>query len=211
MKVLHIDSSARGEWSVSKDLTRHFTNQLRKAFPQAAIDHLDLSLETPPHPSPLFIRANYCPAPERTPEMLEALEISDALVARVHSAEVIVIGVPMHNFSIPSILKAFIDNIVRINETFSMTDGGIKGLLDGKQVYIITTRGVDFNHPHMQAMDQITPYLKTIFGFIGMTDLNFIDVSPVQFADQQARELAIGNGKETINKLISNLSIERTI
>lgn len=211
MKVLHIDSSVRGDWSVSKELTGHFINQLLLEIPQAKIDYLDLSIETPPHPSPIFIRGNYTPATERTPEMLDALKISDLLVNRMKDAEVIVVGIPMHNFSIPSILKAFIDNIVRINETFSMDGEGIKGLLTGKKVYIITTRGADFNLPQMQGMDQITPYMKAVFGFMGMTDLKFVDVSPVQFADQQARNMAIDNGKKSINELITNLAVAQIL
>ncbi len=206
MKVFHIDSSVRGNWSVSKDLTRHFVQQLKEKFPDATIDHLDLAEHTPSHPTPLFIQANYAAPNHRTAEMWEALAESNSLVQRMHDANVIVFGVPMHNFSIPSILKAFIDNIVRINETFAMTVDGIEGLLKNKKVYVISTRGVDFNNPHMEAMDQIKPYLRTVFGFIGMTAVEFIDVSPVQFADQEARNEAISKAKQSINVHISNLN-----
>jgi len=210
MKVLHIDSSVRGDWSVSKDLTKHFVQQLLGKFPQAWIDYLDLAAEVPPHPSPIFIRANYTPAEDRTREMEEALMISNSLVNRMRSAEIIVIGIPMHNFSIPSILKAYIDNIVRINETFAMTENGSQGLLTGKKVFIISTRGADFNNEQMQPMDQIKPYIKVVFGFMGMEDITYIDASPVQFADLQARAAAIQNAKEKITATIGSLtSIKR--
>ena len=198
MKVLHIDSSVRGDWSVSKELSALFIAELRKADTDVDVDYLDLAQNIPAHPTALMIRANYTPAADRTPEMTAELQESEHLVDRMLAADTIVIGMPMYNFSVPSIFKAFIDNIVRIDRTFKMSVQGIEGLLINKKVFVINTRGVDFNNDHMKDMDQLKPYLKAIFAFIGLTDLTFIDVSPVQFSGVEDRENAIKRGKEEI-------------
>jgi len=198
MKVLHIDSSVRGDWSVSKELSALFIAELKKADTDMEVDYLDLAQNIPAHPTALMIRANYTPAADRTPEMTAELQESEHLVDRMLAADTIVIGMPMYNFSVPSIFKAFIDNIVRIDRTFKMSVQGIEGLLVNKKVFVINTRGVDFNNDHMKDMDQLKPYLKAIFAFIGLTDLTFIDVSPVQFSKVEDRENAIKRGKEEI-------------
>lgn len=206
MKVLHIDSSVRGDWSVSKELSALFIEELKKADPATEVDYLDLAQNIPAHPTALLIRANYTPADQRTPEMVAELQESEKLVDRMHDADTIVIGMPMYNFSVPSIFKAFIDNIVRIDRTFTMNSHGIEGLLVNKKVFVINTRGVDFNNDHMEHMDQLRPYLKAIFAFMGLTDLTFINVSPVQFSEAEAREHAISRGKEEIVRTVKGLT-----
>ena len=206
MKVLHIDSSVRGDWSVSKELSALFIEELKKADPATEVDYLDLAQNIPAHPTALLIRANYTPADQRTPEMFAELQESEKLVDRMHDADTIVIGMPMYNFSVPSIFKAFIDNIVRIDRTFTMNGHGIEGLLVNKKVFVINTRGVDFNNDHMEHMDQLRPYLKAIFAFIGLTDVTFINVSPVQFSEAEAREHAISRGKEEIVRTVKGLT-----
>jgi FMN-dependent NADH-azoreductase len=206
MKVLHINSSVRGNWSVSRDLSAFFINELKSAQPETEVDYLDLAQNIPSHPTALMIRANYAPVSERTPEMIDELKESEALVDRMHGADTIVIGMPMYNFSVPSIFKAFIDNIVRIDRTFAMKGHGIEGLLINKKVYVINTRGVDFNNAHMEHMDQLRPYLKAIFAFMGVTDLTFINVSPVQFSEAEARANAIRRGKEEIVRAVKILT-----
>ena len=205
MKVLHIDSSVRGDWSVSKELSALFIAELRKADTDVDVDYLDLAQNIPAHPTALMIRANYTPAADRTPEMVAELQESEHLVDRMLAADTIVIGMPMYNFSVPSIFKAFIDNIVRIDRTFKMSGHGIEGLLVNKKVFVINTRGVDFNNDHMKDMDQLKPYLKAIFPFIGLTDVTFIDVSPVQFSEAETRENAINRSKEEIVRTVESL------
>jgi FMN-dependent NADH-azoreductase len=174
------------------------------------VDYLDLAEFTPRHPTALFIRANYTPANERTTEMIGELQESEKLVDRMLAAETYVIGMPMYNFSIPSIFKAFIDNVVRINRTFKMNGHDIEGLLTDKRVIIINTRGVDFNGGNLEHMDQLRPYLSAIFAFMGITDLTFINVSPVQFSDTAARENAINKAIEDITGIAKefNLNLE---
>ena len=205
MNILHIDCSVRDEQSVSKKLSGLFVSKFTEKFTDAVVDYLDLSKNTPQHPTALLIKANYSPAAERTAEMIAELKESDALVDKLLHADTYVIGMPMYNFSIPSNFKVFIDNIIRIDRTFQMKPTGIEGLLTGKKVYVINTRGVDFNNEQMKPMDQLKPYLTTIFGFIGITDITFIDVSPVQFSLPEERLKAINNAENYIEELISAL------
>jgi len=207
MKILHIDSSIRNEWSVSRELSALFIKQLINSNDQVLVDYMDLAKDTPAHPTALFIRANYTAESERTAEMTAELSASEQLVDRMLAADAYVIGMPMYNFSVPSIFKAFIDNIVRINRTFKMTEQGIEGLLVNKKVIVINTRGVDFNNDHMEHMDQLIPYLKAIFSFMGITELTFINVSPVQFSAAEARENAIKNAKAEIIHIAENFSV----
>jgi FMN-dependent NADH-azoreductase len=207
MKVLHIDSSIRNERSVSKALSAYFMETLTAKFGQLPVDYLDLSVDTPSHPSALFVQGNYTPTEERSPEMIAALTESETLVDRLHNADIYVIGMPMYNFSVPSNFKVFIDNIVRVNRTFRKQDHQYEGLLKNKKVYIINTRGADFSTGHMlsQSMDQLQPYLEKVFGFMGLNDLTFINVSPVQFSGQEARIQAIENARKRITQLIQTL------
>lgn len=207
MKVLHIDSSIRGERSVSKELSAFFMDALQSRFGALPIDYLDLSVNTPSHPSALFVQGNYTPAEDRTPEMTAALEESEALVDRLHHADIYVIGMPMYNFSVPSNFKVFIDNIVRINRTFRKQDNHYEGLLKNKKVYIINSRGADFSSGHMQAngMDQLQPYLEKVFSFLGLDNLTFINVSPTQFSGQEARIQAIENARVSITHIIQTI------
>lgn len=209
MKILHIDSSIRNERSVSKALSRLFVDRLVEEFNEASTDYLDLSVDTPAHPTALFIRGNYATPDQRTPEMIAELEASEKLVDKMHNAGVYVIGMPMYNFSVPSNFKAFIDNVVRINRTFRLAAHGSEGMLTGKKVYVINTRGVDFTPVHMAGMDQLTPYLKTVFGFMGLDDVTFIDVHPVQFAAPEARALAIEKAENEILTIVAELAEEK--
>lgn len=205
MNIFHIDCSIRDEYSVSKALSKQFVSELTEKFSGSTVDYLDVSKDTPAHPTAFFIKANYTAENERTDAMKLELAASDALVDRLIHADYYVIGMPMYNFSVPSNFKVFIDNIVRINRTFSLSESGAKGLLIDKKVFLINTRGVDFHHPHMKPMDQLTPYIKTIFGFMGITDITFMDVSPVQFSLAAAREAAIKNAHTEISAIISSL------
>jgi FMN-dependent NADH-azoreductase len=205
MKVLHIDCSVRNDRSVSRELSGFFINQLKEKSPGVSLDYLDLATAAPEHVSALFIEGNYSQPELRTPEMVAELAASDVLIDRLHDADVYVIGMPMYNFSIPSNFKVFIDNIVRIGRTFRLTESGFEGLLKGKKVYVINTRGVDFAHGLIAPMDQLVPYLKTIFGFVGLDDAAFINVFPVKFGAPETLAKAIQNAKEEIAEQVNRL------
>lgn len=205
MKVLHIDCSVRNDRSVSRELSGFFISLLKKKSPGLSLDYLDLATAAPEHVSALFIEGNYSQPELRTPEMVAELAASDVLIDRLHDADVYVIGMPMYNFSIPSNFKVFIDNIVRIGRTFRLTESGFEGLLKEKKVYVINTRGVDFAHGLIAPMDQLVPYLRTIFGFVGLDDAAFINVFPVKFGAPETLAKAIQDAKEEIAEQVSRL------
>ncbi|MEM8909648.1 MAG: NAD(P)H-dependent oxidoreductase, partial [Bacteroidota bacterium] len=115
------------------------------------------------------------------------------------------IGTPMYNFSVPSILKAFIDNVVRIGRTFVSDAQGYRGLLGEKKLILVNTRGADFTLDHFKAMDHLGPYIKSIFAFMGLHDIEWVDVHPVQYFGEEAKLAAIARAKKQIDALAIRL------
>lgn len=205
MRILHIDCSIRGEQSISRQLSQLFVSQLTDKLEHHEIQYLDLGIETPSHPTALFIKGNYTHPTERTEEMVSELAESEALIEKMHWADVYIIGMPMYNWSVPSNFKTFIDNVVRIGRTFLLTDTGFQGLLNNKKVFVINTRGVDFALEPVQPMDQLLPYLKTVFFFMGLTEVTYINVFPVKFAAPDRLAQALVKAKEDIAAAVQTL------
>ena len=123
-----INSSPRSN-SVSRRLTRHFAEEWKARHPDARVIERDLAADALPFVTEPWIQASYTPPAQRTPQQQQALALSDALIEELMAADVIVLGVPMHNFSIPAPLKAWFDLVVRAGKTFSYSDKGPKGLI----------------------------------------------------------------------------------
>jgi FMN-dependent NADH-azoreductase len=171
MKILQINSSARAEGSHSTRLANALVERLRAAQPQATLSVRDLGRTPHPMLDEAALQALFSPAEQRTPEQAARVALDDALIAEIQAADVVVLGVPMYNFGVPSQLKNWIDAISRVQVTFRYTDKGPEGLLTGKKVYVALTRGGLYrNTPN----DSQTPYLKTFLGFLGMTDVQFV-------------------------------------
>jgi FMN-dependent NADH-azoreductase len=203
MKLLHIDSSPKGERSNSRLLTRFFVDQLRTSASDLIVDALDLSTNPPPHPTAMFASAIYTPADQRTPEMNAATRTSDALCRQLLDADAAVFGMPMHNWCMPSVFKAYIDNIIRMGITFlPQPDGRYKGMLAGKPLLFVTTRGGDLRpgSPY-EKMDTLTPAVRTAFEFIGADQITFVDAQPLQFADPTARAAALDRAKADLTRV----------
>lgn len=166
--LLKIDASARHKGSHSREVAEHFTQQWQAAHPQGEVIVRDL-VDTPlPHISEQTIGGFFSPEP--TSEQLTATALSDELIGEIMAADVIVISAPMYNFSLPSSLKAWIDQVARIGKTFSFDpEAGFGGLVADKQVYLVTATGAVFSEPGMSDMDHMTGYLKFILGFLGMS------------------------------------------
>lgn len=203
MKVLHINSSARLEGSVSRMLSGYFVQALRRRKPDIEVLHLDAAKDPPPHVDALFTKAMYTPVELRTPEMVESLQISDRLCRLLLGSDALVFGVPMYNFSVPSAFKAFIDNVVRVGVTFLPTpEGSYIGMLTQQKVVFITTRGADYRPGEpMAAYDTLTPLLRNAFGFMGVEEPHFVDAQPLQFASPQAREDALAAARRELEEL----------
>lgn len=171
MKILQINSSARAENSHSTRLAATLVERLRAAQPQTTLAVRDLGRTPHPMLDEAALQALFSPAEQRTPEQAARVAQDDALIAEIQAADVVVIGVPMYNFGVPAQLKNWIDAISRAQVTFRYTANGPEGLLTGKKVYVALTRGGLYrNTPN----DTQTPYLKTFFGFLGMTDVQFV-------------------------------------
>lgn len=171
MKILQVNSSARTEGSHSTRLASALVERLSATQPQAEVTVRDLGRTPHPMLDEAALQALFTPAEQRAPEQAARVALDDALIAEIQSADVIVLGVPMYNFGVPVQLKSWIDAISRAQVTFRYTEQGPEGLLKGKKVFVVLTRGGLYrNTPH----DTQTPYLQTLFGFLGMTDVQFM-------------------------------------
>ena len=175
-KLLHIDSSPLGEASVSRHLTNEFVQSWKLANPDGKIITRDLTT-TPIAPvTGAWVAAAYTPEDSRTPEQRQLLALSDTLIAELQSADEYVFGVPMHNFGVPSSIKLWIDQIARAGKTFSYVDGAPAGLLKGKRAsFLLTSGGVYDAGTAMASFNFVEPYLRTVFGFLGVTETTFLN------------------------------------
>jgi FMN-dependent NADH-azoreductase len=175
--LLRIDSSSQGgDASISRQLTAEFVQHWRQAHPSGKVITRDLAIAELPLVTVDWIGAAHSPEAELTPRQREALAVSNELIGELHTADEYVIGVPIYNFSIPAVLKLWIDQIVRGGKTFSYEGGAPAGLLLQKKATILVASGgvYDQGSP-MAAMNFAEPYLRSIFAFVGVTDTTFIN------------------------------------
>ena len=175
-QLLHIDSSILGGNSVSRQLTAQIVASWRAAHPATEVSYLDLAVDTPSHLSAESLGFRVAPgAAELTDVQKRENAISEALVSQFLAADVVVIGAPLYNFSIPTQLKAWIDRIAQVGRTFKYTEKGPMGLAGGKTVIVASTRGGVYSTSDAgNAMEHQESFLKTVFGFLGVTDVRFV-------------------------------------
>ena len=186
--LLIVNSSPRSN-SVSRKLTRQFAEDWKARHPNGQIIERDLADGAIPYLSESWIEAAYTPEAQRTPEQRELLALSDALIAEIFAADVILLGIPMHNHSVPATFKAWIDQIARAGKTFSYTDKGPKGLIpsDKKVVAVLSRGGVYAPEGTPGAMDFQVSYLRQILGLIGLTDITFVHADRQGMGGQAAQ------------------------
>jgi FMN-dependent NADH-azoreductase len=173
--LLKLDSSPMGERSISRKLTDRFAVSWLKAHPGGIVITRDLAALSLPVVHGSWVGAAHTPEESLTPEQKKLLAVSDALIAELQQADEYVLGVPMHNFSIPSTLKLWIDQVVRAGKTFSYSSSGPTGLLTGKKATLLIASGGTYDPgTALASLNFVTPYLRTVFGFIGITDLTVI-------------------------------------
>jgi FMN-dependent NADH-azoreductase len=173
--LLKFDSSPMGERSISRKLTEKFAKSWLHAHPGGKVIERDLTTLNLPVVNGFWVGAAYTPEEARTPEQSAALATSDSLIADLQHADEYVFGVPMHNFGIPSTLKLWIDQIARAGKTFSYGADGPKGLLTGKKAtLLLASGGVYSQGTAMASFDFVAPYLRAVFGFLGITDVTII-------------------------------------
>jgi FMN-dependent NADH-azoreductase len=180
--LLHIDSSPRGERSHSRRMTREFVEAWKQNHPHDTVTYRDVGRNPVPHVDEPWIAAAYTPDDQRTPELREAIRVSDQLIDELIAADILVVGSPMYNFSVPSTFKAYLDQIVRVGRTFTLdpedAENPYKPLLHNKKMLVITARGGSGFGPGepYEFMNYQDPYLRVAFGFIGITDITFVHV-----------------------------------
>jgi FMN-dependent NADH-azoreductase len=177
--LFHLDSSPL-EASVTRELTREFVQSWRSAHPGSPVIYRDLAANPPRVIDASWIGAAYAPAEARTPEQNQVLALSEELISELEKADEYVLGVPMHNFGIPSVLKLWIDLVLRRGRTFSYGANGPRGLLEGKKATVlIASGGVYTPGTRAAGLNYVDPYVKTVLNFVGVTDVTFIDASGV--------------------------------
>jgi FMN-dependent NADH-azoreductase len=194
--LLAITSSPRGDDSISNTLTHTFVDAWKSAHSGDVVTRDLMKTDLPFVGVPWIIGA-YTPAETHSPEVKQAISISDNLIAEFKQADHIVLGVPMYNFSIPAVVKAYIDHLVRVNVTFSSS---YEGLVKGKTMtIIIASGGVYSAGSHMEGYNVETAYLKQIFGFIGITDVTVVLAGGSNDVNQ---------GKATKDELVAKYAAE---
>jgi FMN-dependent NADH-azoreductase len=189
MKLLHIDSSPLGAQSASRDLTRQAVAQWKAGHPGTVVEYLDLVADAPNHldMDSLGFRLGL-EASGLTDAQKRENAVSEQLVSQFLAADVVVLGAPMYNFTIPSQLKAWFDRVAQAGRTFRYTADGPEGLAGGKTVIVVSTRGGAY--PDGAFMDHQESYLKAILGFFGVTDVRFVRAEGLAMGDA-ARDTAL--------------------
>lgn len=198
MKILQINSSARTEGSHSTNLANALVERLSATQSQAEVTVRDLGRTPHPMLDETALQALFTPAEQRTPEQAARVALDDALIAEIQLANVVVLGVPMYNFGVPTQLKSWIDAISRAQVTFRYTEQGPEGLLKGKKVYVVLTRGGLYRNT---PTDTQTPYLKTLFGFLGMTDVQFMYAEGLAMGPE-AEQAALESAQQQIEEAV---------
>lgn len=206
--LLHIDASPRQERSHSRKMTKEFVAMWQQFHPEDIITYRDVGRNSIPHVDESWIAACYTSPEQRTPQMWEAIEFSDRLVDEFLAADIYVMGIPMYNFNVPSEFKAYIDNIVRVGRTYAFErenrESPYKPLVHGKKMFVITTHGAGGFAPggRMDKLNYQAPYLKALFGFIGITDITFIAVENDDLGDQKLAD-SIAAARARISELVA--------
>ncbi len=199
--LLRIDSSSRRDGSHSRALADAFEMAWSRRFPGARIHRRDLATNPIGHIHEATIAGFYTPADKLDETLKGAVALSDQLIDEVNAADTVLIATPMYNFTVPSALKSWIDQIVRINRTFSYDGTNFTGLVKAKRIVVVTAFGAGGYDGALAGADFVTPYLKFLFGFLGVADVTVI---PAEATTADAATVAsnIDRAKAEIFKLI---------
>jgi FMN-dependent NADH-azoreductase len=200
--ILVIDSAVSGDASVSKALVREAVAALTEGAP-ARVIHRDLGRDPVPHLTEATVAG--VRAQPATEAEQAARALSDALIAELRAADTIVIGAPMYNFSVATGLRAWFDHVLRAGETFRYTEAGPEGLLAGKRVIVVESRGGLYSEGPAQAFDFQEPYLRHLLGFVGLTDVTFVRAEKVAYGPE-ARDAAIAAATDSLRTAAEGLA-----
>ena len=207
MNILQINSSARrvqdGQGSFSTRLASELVEALKAQTANATLTVRDLGLNPHPAMDEAALGALFTPADARSPEQSARVAENDALIDELQAQDVIVIGAPMINFGIPTQLKNWIDAVARAGTTFRYTAQGPEGLVKGKKVYVVLARGGVYRD---QPSDTMVPYLKTVLGFLGMSDVSFIYAEGLAMGPD-AEAAALASARAQIAELFETAAV----
>lgn len=195
MNVLQISSSLFAGQGQSSQLAARFVDEFRREHAGAQHVHRDLAAEPVPHLTAERFQGFALPVGERSLEQQRAAELSDALIAELRAADVIVIGLPMYNFGVPSTLKAWIDHVARAGQTFRYTEKGPQGLLTGKRAIVVATRGGAYADT---PLDTQTTYIRDFLRFIGIEDVEFVYAEGLAMGTEQRETALAGAGARIV-------------
>ncbi|MGK6350797.1 FMN-dependent NADH-azoreductase [Parapedobacter sp. DT-150] len=196
-KVLHIISSPQGEPSVTKKLGNAIIEKIKTKYPGSIVHERNLTTNLFPHLDELQISSWFTPAENHSPEQAKAIKISEEAITEIQDADICVIGAPFYNFAIPSTLKAYLDHIARPGITFRYAENGNpEGLLKNKKAYIAIASSGVYSEGEFQSFDFVSPYLKFILGFLGITDVSIVRAEGLRVSG--VKEAAFEKGVESI-------------
>jgi FMN-dependent NADH-azoreductase len=199
MKLLHLDSSVLGPHSVSRQVSAAIVDRLRKATPGLDIVYRDLTLTPLAHLSGSHLAAGQGAPAEAS--LREDLAAGQAVLSEFLAADIVVLGAPMYNFTIPSQLKAWIDRILVAGKTFKYSAQGVEGLAGNKRVIVAISRGGFYGAGTPAAVgEHLETYLRWVFGFIGVTNLEFISADGIQIGPEH-REKAVAGALHAASNL----------
>lgn len=208
MNILHIDSSITGEHSTSRELSRYLVTQLTRAHPDARVDYLDVIRTPPPFytQDSLGLRLDLEEQNLSTAQHTEN-QLTRALLEQYLQADILVIGAPFYNFTIPTQLKSWLDRIIQPRHTFRYGANGPEGLSGDKTVYVILSRGgVYSNSEQGQALEHQESYLRVAFGFIGVKNIHFVYAEGIG-KGPHAKEQAVSDAQRQIHALLADAAI----
>ncbi|MCD2181397.1 FMN-dependent NADH-azoreductase [Rhizobium sp. GN54] len=200
MNVLHIDSGILGDHSVSRRLTAAIAAQVRADQPDATITYRDLVADALPHLTGAHLMAANAKPEELDSKVADDVATSAAVLEEFLAADTVIVGAPMYNFSLPSQLKAWIDRIAVAGKTFRYGENGAEGLAKGKKVIVVSTRGGHYSSGPAAIMDHQESYLTAVFGFLGITDVEFVRAEGLNLGDV-SKASAISEAERNITGL----------
>jgi len=195
--LLLVQSSLAGEGGQSSQLASRFVEQWKEKHPDGRVITRNLALEPVPHLTADRFQAFFTPPEARSTEQQAIVAYSDRLIDELKGADVIVLAVPTHNFSVPSVLRSYFDHIARAGVTFRYGATGPEGLVTGKKAYVFITRGGIMP----EAADTQTPYLRQFLGFIGITDVEVVHAQGLSMGDEM-RTKSLDIARHSIAKLL---------
>ena len=202
--LLQIRSSIFSNDGQSSRLAERFVARWRASNPGGKVIVRDLAKEPVPHLDAARFGAFLAKPEERTPAQQAVVDYSDALIGELKRADVVVLGLPMYNFGVPSTLKAYFDHVARVGETFKYTEKGPVGLLTGKKVYVFAARGGMYaGTPN----DTQTPFIRTFLSFLGMSDIEFVYAEGLAISEA-SKEQGLDRARAHIDALVEPAQLE---